>query len=546
MILKALLLFCLVYVTVGNDVTLDYPLLKWPSTYSVEATKYHMSSGLIEDFKFWKTPTNSRLEANNGAVIKIAIGARKGKGKYEIYPMTTEEETNKMVCTKKKPISVRPEDFLPVIRDLKVKGTENVRGIDCVKFTNARETRTEVEKTLWAYPYSDNYTDYWVPVRYKTKEVDDWHGYLNNYEIWDYNNFEEEIDVGVFTVTYNCTSKKYGKTPRKSSGNYLLTLNAEEIEAFDDAFTTYVRQFGKQYATKDEYEIRKQNFYKSWRLVTSTNLKNLGYKLALNTLSDQIDEEISKYRRPKSEPKIENIPFPYSEEQIEQIATTVPKEYDLRVEGLVGPVLDALNEGCESEWAFAVTAAAEGALARSNGGTWIKLSEQALIDCSWGFGNKGCKGGNHTNSYSWIKKHGLPLQQHYGAYTNKNGFCKLENMTQTYKIKGYTEVTPNSINALKIALINHGPLTVNVKAGYGLMMYDGGILYDETCDMLDDDEDEEENIPMTLVGYGEKDGDTFWILKESNGPYWGIDGYLHISARDNNCGVMNEATYVVM
>ncbi|XP_063359877.1 procathepsin L-like [Cydia amplana] len=303
-----------------------------------------------------------------------------------------------------------------------------------------------------------------------------------------------------------------------------------------------MRQFGKQYANKEEREMRKRNFYKSWRLVTSTNNKNMGYKLALNKLSDRIDEEISKYRSPKSDkPKTGNIPFPYSEEEIKKIANTVPKEYDLRVEGLVGPVSDALNEGCESNWAFAVTAVVEGALARSNGGTWMKLSEQALIDCSWGYGNKGCKGGSPTKSYSWIMKHGLPLQQEYGQYTNKNGFCNLQNMTKTFKIKGYTNVIPNSVDALKIALINHGPISVNVKGGYGLMMYDGGILYDETCDK----DDKEVKIPMTLVGYGEKDGDTFWILKESNSPYWGIDGYVYISARDNNCGVMNEATYAI-
>lgn len=535
------------YVAAGKHVKIDKesPVLKWPPTYSLEATKYYMSSGLIENFKYWRSSRNSRLEANNGAVIKIAIGTKKGYGKYEIHPETTEEETNKMVCTKIKEMLVRPENFLPTIGDLnKQEGTENIRGIDCVKFTNAGETRPENEKTLWAY--ADNGTAYWIPVRYKTKEVDDWHGYLNNYEIWDFDNFNKDIDLDVFKMTYNCSNKENDeKASSKSSDNYLLTLNAEDITAFDDAFSTYVRQFGKQYANKEEREMRKRNFYKSWRLVTSTNNKNLGYKLTLNKLSDRIDEEISKYRRPKSDkPKTGSIPFPYTIQEIKKIANTLPKEYDLRVEGLVGPVSDALNEGCESDWAFAVTAVVEGALARSNGGTWMKLSEQALIDCSWGHGNKGCKGGSPTKSYSWIMEYGLPLQQEYGTYTNKNGFCNMKNMTKTYKIKGYTDVIPNSVDALKIALINHGPISVNLNGGYGLMLYDGGILYDELCDVSDVG-DEEEKIPMTLVGYGEKDGDTFWILKESNSPYWGIDGYVYISARNNNCGVMNEATYAI-
>lgn len=50
---------------------------------------------------------------------------------------------------------------------------------------------------------------------------------------------------------------------------------------------------------------------------------------------------------------------------------------------------------------------------------------------------------------------------------------------------------------------------------------------------------------VTLVGYGTKDGDTFWIIKNTRGPYWGLDGYVHLSARDNNCGVATEPSYVV-
>lgn len=45
------------------------------------------------------------------------------------------------------------------------------------------------------------------------------------------------------------------------------------------------------------------------------------------------------------------------------------------------------------------------------------LSQQMLMDCSWGFGNNACDGGEEWRSYEWIMKHGgIALAETYGPY----------------------------------------------------------------------------------------------------------------------------------
>lgn len=47
------------------------------------------------------------------------------------------------------------------------------------------------------------------------------------------------------------------------------------------------------------------------------------------------------------------------------------------------------------------------------------MLKQALVDCSWGFGNNGCDGGEDFRAYNWIEKHGLPEEDNYGPYLSQ-------------------------------------------------------------------------------------------------------------------------------
>ena len=51
---------------------------------------------------------------------------------------------------------------------------------------------------------------------------------------------------------------------------------------------------------------------------------------------------------------------------------------------------------------------------------------------------------------------------------------------------------------------------------------------------------------VLLVGYGNLNGDGYWLIKNSWSTNYGNAGYMLMSQKDNNCGVMTIPTYPII
>ncbi|XP_073962659.1 uncharacterized protein isoform X2 [Choristoneura fumiferana] len=112
------------------------------------------------------------------------------------------------------------------------------------------------------------------------------------------------------------------------------------------------------------------------------------------------------------------LPFPYTAEEVERLSKALPKQFDWRVYGAITPKPSTLYA---DEYAFVAAKAVEGALFIHRGGkeAAVPLSVQAIIDCSWGFGNRGNDGGSAEAAFEWMMKHGLQRMQLTPLKTSK-------------------------------------------------------------------------------------------------------------------------------
>jgi len=216
----------------------------------------------------------------------------------------------------------------------------------------------------------------------------------------------------------------------------------------------------------------------------------------------------------------------------------LPTSVDWRTKGIVTPVKD--QGQCGSCWSFSTTGSVEGAWAMNH--TLVSLSEQNLMDCSRAYGNMGCNGGMMDNAFKYIiNNHGIDTEASYPyqAYTSYN--CKYSTANKGASITSYKDVTSGSEAALQNA-VAYRPVSVAIDASHSsFQLYTSGVYYEPACSSTSLDHG------VLTVGYGTGTSGDYWIVKNSWGTGWGMQGYIYMSRnKNNNCGIATAASFPVV
>uniref|UniRef100_A0A087X0D5 Cathepsin H n=3 Tax=Hominidae TaxID=9604 RepID=A0A087X0D5_HUMAN len=331
-------------------------------------------------------------------------------------------------------------------------------------------------------------------------------------------------------------------------------LCVNSLEKFH--FKSWMSKHRKTYST-EEYHHRLQTFASNWRKINAHNNGNHTFKMALNQFSDMSFAEI-KHKYLWSEPQNCSA----TKSNYLRGTGPYPPSVDWRKKGnFVSPVK---NQGaCGSCWTFSTTGALESAIAIATG-KMLSLAEQQLVDCAQDFNNHGCQGGLPSQAFEYILYNKGIMGEDTYPYQGKDGYCKFQpgkaigfvkdvaNITIQLSAscrRGYEHVLDTACvklrrydeEAMVEAVALYNPVSFAFEVTQDFMMYRTGIYSSTSCHKTPD----KVNHAVLAVGYGEKNGIPYWIVKNSWGPQWGMNGYFLIERGKNMCGLAACASYPI-
>jgi len=302
--------------------------------------------------------------------------------------------------------------------------------------------------------------------------------------------------------------------------------------------------------TDANWEIYKSHYNKNYRgdehvyrrYIWQANLKTIeehnklfakglkSYYLGENEFADLTGQEFVRMMNGM------NVTKEHAKFQSGKFRAVLPTAVDWRQKGFVTPVK---NQGqCGSCWAFSTTGSLEGQHFKATN-QLVSLSESNLVDCSKRWGNNGCEGGLMDNAFKYIKENnGIDTEMSY-PYVPQDRPCKFQKSSVGAHLQSFTDVTSGDEDALQKAVAEVGPISVAIDASHqSFQLYRGGVYDEPNCSSRQLDHG------VLAVGYGTYQGQDYWMVKNSWGPQWGLQGYIMMSRnKDNQCGIATQASY---
>jgi len=307
----------------------------------------------------------------------------------------------------------------------------------------------------------------------------------------------------------------------------------------DDDWKNFKKHHGKKYKNKEEESHRRHIFEEHVEHIQQHNLHaDFGkhhHRMGVTKFADWTREEFKKHLTYNSPTKKVTSKRKAKHMHADQLPTTV----NWVTQGAVTPVKD--QGQCGGCYTFSSTGALEGQVFRKSG-QLVSLSEENLLDCSSNYNNQDCNGGTMQACFQYVQDNGgLDTEASY-PYTSGGGVdnseCSYDADNSAATVSNIQTIESGDEQALAKALASVGPISIAIDAS-NLQFYKGGVYADSNCSSSNLDH------AVLLVGYGvSSNGQQYWLVKNSWGTNWGLNGYFELARNQNNmCGVATDAVY---
>ncbi|XP_072561499.1 cathepsin K-like [Paramormyrops kingsleyae] len=306
----------------------------------------------------------------------------------------------------------------------------------------------------------------------------------------------------------------------------------------DSEWESWKTVYEKQYNSREEEGSRRSIWEKNMRLIDAHNQEYKqgihSYELGMNSLGDMTSEEVAM--------KMTGLRVPRFRKSNNTVLLggdleKLPCSIDYRKKGYVTPVRH--QGSCGSCWAFSAAGALEGLMKKMTG-KLVPLSPQNLVDC---VSQSGCKGGFMTDAFEYISTNkGIDSEKVY-PYVGKDQTCAYNASGKAAVCRCYEEVESGNERELKAAVASVGPVSAAVSSLLdSFRFYKRGVYNDPMCSADDIDH------AVLVVGYSYTwRGKKYWIIKNSWGTDWGVNGYMRLARNGNNtCGIATMASYPII
>ena len=216
-------------------------------------------------------------------------------------------------------------------------------------------------------------------------------------------------------------------------------------------------------------------------------------------------------------------------------AQEIPESYDFREANKMCklPITDQ-NKKCAGSYAITTASTlSERTCLENPDGKLNSLSAQELLSCDTA--NKGCRGGYVNNALEYTVMRGLVSEEclpYKGTFDAKcSDMC-----AEPIKTRPDSFCVLFGENDIKREIIKNGPVISNMEVYTDFLTYKSGVY------------SKDEDVPkfsgshsIKIIGWGVEDGseeepnkgNKYWIIENSWGEDWGINGYAKISANQN-------------